>query len=127
MKNKGVYIFWGVLILLIAGGFGWNIYQKFAPSKLDGFAQCLSDKGVKMYGAFWCPHCQATKKMFGSAASKLPYIECSTPDGQNQTQVCIDAKVTQYPTWTHTSDDTRLSGERTLKELSDFSGCTLPE
>lgn len=127
MKNKGVMIFWGVLALLIVGGFGWNIYQKHAPSKLDSFAQCMTDKGVKMYGAFWCPHCQATKKMFGSAASKIPYVECSTPDGQNQTQICKDQGVQQYPTWTRTTDANRIMGEHTLQELAEFSGCALPQ
>src|SRR5437868_5973494 len=66
---------------------------------LSGFAMCLKDKGTIFYGAYWCPHCAATKKMFGSAAHYLPYHECSTADGQGQNQECNAAGVTGYPTW----------------------------
>ena len=127
MKNKGVMVFWAVLAVLIIGSIGWSVYSKFQPGKYDSFAQCMKDKGVVFYGAFWCPHCQATKKQFGNSEKLLPYVECSTPDGQSQTQICIDKGVKQYPTWTRPSDDTRITGEHTMQELSDFSGCALPK
>lgn len=126
--KKGMTVFWAGLALLIILGFGASIYSRYAPSgpsNLDGFAQCLKDKGATFYGAFWCPHCQNTKKMFGTAAAKLPYVECSTPDAQNQTQVCKDAKIESYPTWVF-ADSSRLNGEQTLKQLADKSGCVLP-
>ncbi|OGG53532.1 hypothetical protein A2851_03755 [Candidatus Kaiserbacteria bacterium RIFCSPHIGHO2_01_FULL_53_29] len=125
MKN-GVVIFWLILIALIVAGVGASVFVKAAPSKLDGFAQCLKDKGVIFYGAFWCPHCQRTKAMFGSSAKLLPYVECSTPDGQGQTQICVDKKITSYPTWVFLNSTTTLTGERTLQELSSASGCPLP-
>ena len=126
MKN-GVIIFWVIIIALIVAGIGASFFVRAAPSKLDPFAQCLKDNGAVFYGAFWCPPCQATKKMFVSAARLLPYVECSTPDGKSQLQICKDKGVQQYPTWTFANSTTTLTGERTLQELSQYSGCPLPQ
>jgi hypothetical protein len=94
-------------------------------AKYDSFAQCLSQKGVKFYGAFWCPHCQAQKKMFGGSVKYLPYIECSTPDGSSQNQTCNTAGISGYPTWEF-PDGTRTTGEQSFQTLADKSGCQLP-
>ena len=124
--KKGVVIFWLVLIALIVGGVGVSIFSSSRPGQLDSFAQCLKEKNVIFYGAFWCPHCAKTKAMFGSSAKLLPYVECSTPDGQDQTEVCKEKKITNYPTWVF-PDSSTLTGERTLQELSSASGCPLPQ
>jgi len=126
MKGRGLTIFWIVLAVLIIGGFGWTMYAKTLPGKYDGVAQCLKDKGAVFYGAFWCPHCQEQKKMFGNSAKLLPYVECSTPDGKNQTQVCIDKGIQSYPTWEF-ADGSKLTGEQTPQVLAEKTGCTLPE
>ena len=123
---KGTTIFWLAVLVLVVGGIGGSIYMQHLPGKLDSFTQCLVQKDVKMYGAFWCPHCQRTKQQFGNSAKLLPYVECSTPDTKSQTQVCIDKKIIQYPTWTRPQDEQRISGEHTLQEIADFSGCMLP-
>lgn len=125
--KRGVLIFWLIIAALIVAGIGVSLFARTAPGKLDGFAQCLKDRGVVFYGAFWCPHCQATKKMFGNSARLLPYVECSTPDGKDQLQVCTDKKIEGYPTWTFPNSTTTLTGERTLEELSYASGCPLPK
>ncbi|MDD5721560.1 MAG: hypothetical protein PHT16_03945 [Candidatus Pacebacteria bacterium] len=96
------------------------------PGKYDSFATCLKDKGAVFYGTFWCPHCQAEKKLFGVSQKLLPYVECSTPDGQGQTQICADNKITSYPTWTF-ADGTSLSGEISLQQLADKTSCVLPQ
>jgi len=124
--KKGVLIFWLIIIILIVVGVGAAFFAKAAPGQLDGFAQCIKDKEVIFYGAFWCPHCQNTKAMFGNSAKLLPYVECSTPDGKGQLQACIDKGVESYPTWMR-PDGTKITGERTLQELSEFSGCPLPQ
>lgn len=90
------------------------------------FAQCLKDKGLVFYGAFWCPHCQSQKKAFGDAAKILPYVECSTPDGQGQLDVCKEKGINSYPTWTF-PDGTKLEGEITFETLSQKSSCQLPQ
>jgi thiol-disulfide isomerase/thioredoxin len=124
MKN-GVLIFWGVIILVTILGVGSSFFITSGPGKLDGFAQCLKDKEVIFYGAFWCPHCQRTKAMFGVSAKLLPYVECSTPDGKGQNQICVDKQITNYPTWTSPATTTVLTGEQTLEKLAEFSGCAL--
>ena len=125
MKN-GVKIFWGVIIAVIVLGVGSTFFIKQQPGVLDGFAQCLKDKGAIFYGAYWCPHCQAQKKLFGVSAKLLPYVECSTPDGKNQTQICIDEKIESYPTWVFPSGE-KYTGERTLVQLASSTGCVLPQ
>lgn len=126
MKN-GVTLFWAFIILVIVALIGSSFFVNAGPSRYDGFAQCLKDKGAIMYGAFWCSHCQATKRAFGGAVKYLPYIECSTPDGQGQLSACKDMGVESYPTWTFTGTTTRLTGERTFAELSAMTGCELPQ
>lgn len=123
--KKGVLIFWGIIIILILMGVAASFTVHSGPGKLDTFAQCIKDKGTVFYGAFWCPHCQRTKAMFGNSSKLLPYVECSTPDGQGQTQVCKDNHIASYPTWIRT-DGASTTGEHTLKELADFTGCQLP-
>ncbi len=111
----------GIVIVgmsLIAGG-------AEVSTKYDGFAQCLSDKGAKFYGAFWCPHCQDQKKAFGGSAKLLPYTECSTADGKVQNALCTDAGVASYPTWEF-ADGTRSTGFQSLEVLAAKTGCELP-
>ena len=124
--KKGALIFWVVVLLLVVGGVGMSVFVKSGPGNLDGFTQCLKDNGAVFYGAFWCPHCQRTKALFGSSARLLPYVECSTPDGQGQLQVCKDKEIQSYPTWIF-ADESRLTGERTLKELAEKTACVLPQ
>jgi len=120
-------ILWLVLIIVLAIGVGgFLIYQNSQPGKLDDFAKCLKDKGAKFYGAFWCSHCQNQKKLFESSEKYLPYVECSTPDGNGQLEVCKKENIQAYPTWQF-SDGSKKEGELTLKELSDKSGCSLPQ
>ena len=115
------------LAVIFAGYIVFSSYQseQTAGGSLDSFVQCIKDKGIVFYGAFWCPHCQATKKEFGASAPLLPYVECSTPDGNSQTQVCIDKGIQEYPTWI-LPDGTRVTGEHTLPELGAAFGCPLP-
>ena len=84
-------------------------------------AQCLKDKGVVFYGAFWCPHCRAQKALFGDAMPALPYVECSNPD-QSQIQLCTDKGIHNYPTWKF-ADGGELTGEQQLATLAASSSC----
>ena len=117
---------WTLVAIALVGAIGGYIWKANQPGKLDGFAQCLKDNGAVFYGAFWCPHCQNQKKMFGRSERLLSYVECSTPDGKGQLQICKQKKIEGYPTWEF-SDGSRLSGEVTLATLAEKTGCTLPE
>lgn len=122
--KKGVYIFWAIIGLIIVLGIGSSFMVSARPGKYDALAQCIKDRGTIFYGAFWCPHCQATKRLFGSSAKLLPYVECSTPDGQGQTQICKDKKIQSYPTWIR-PDGAILNGEHPVEEIAAFAGCTV--
>ena len=124
--KKGVKIFWGILIVVIVLALGLSLYSSNTPGKYDQLAQCIKDKGVIFYGAFWCPHCQRTKAAFGTSARLLPYVECSTPDGKDQTAVCKEKKIVGYPTWIF-PDGSQLTGEHSLAEIASKSGCALPQ
>jgi thiol-disulfide isomerase/thioredoxin len=122
--KKGVLIFWGIILAVIVLAFGSSLFLQAQPGAHDQLAQCIKKQGVVFYGAFWCPHCQRTKALFGTSAKYLPYVECSTPDGKNQTQICIDKKINSYPTWVR-PDGATMGGEHPLSEWAAFSGCTL--
>jgi len=117
-----------LVIVLALGVFAFNKYREAdaAPDARIAFAQCLKDKGAKFYGAYWCPHCQAQKKLFGKGVKNLDYIECAIPGNQrDQTQACKDAEVKSYPTWIF-ADGSRESGEQSLSDLAEKTGCELP-
>ena len=128
MKKETKFIFFIIIIIIIVGGVGFfaSRSQIEKDLKLDGFAQCIADSGARFYGTFWCSHCQNQKKMFGSSQKLLPYIECSTPDGEEQLQVCKDANIKGYPTWVF-ADESRLSGELSLEKLAEKTQCQLPQ
>ncbi|MCE9517732.1 hypothetical protein K8Q96_01875, partial [Candidatus Nomurabacteria bacterium] len=87
-----------VVVIVIALGFILNNKSVTGPGKYDDFAKALKSQGAEFYGAFWCPHCQSQKAMFGSSKKYMPYTECSNPN-RSQTQVCVDKKIETYPTW----------------------------
>jgi hypothetical protein len=122
MKNQQTLVLAGVFVVVVVVAY---LVLTNLPGQYDGFAQCLSSSGVKMYGAFWCPHCKDQKESFGSSFKYVDYVECSTPDGNSQTQACIDAGIQSYPTWEF-KNGTRQEGVLTFDELSKATGCALP-
>ena len=119
-------IIWIAIVALIIAGAVYLVRGSSEPGKLDAFASCLSEKGATFYGAFWCPHCQSQKKMFGSSEKLLSYVECSAPNGQAQLPVCTEKKIEGYPTWEF-ADGSRETGELSLSRLAGKTGCELPE
>lgn len=126
MKLNPLLIF-GIIFVLAVGGMIYAQTKTTPP--IEGYeelAQCIADSGATFYGAFWCPHCQDQHKMFGTADEYLPYVECSTPDGQGQTQVCADAGITSYPTWV-LGDGKVINGVQTPEQLAEATNCPIPQ
>jgi uncharacterized membrane protein len=100
-----------------------------APEAEDPLAVALADhlsqKGVKFYGAAWCPHCQDQKALFGIAARRLPYIECNPVYGGPVSEECKSAKIESYPTWVFR--DKRVVEVLSLKQLADETGFKAPQ
>ncbi len=114
----------GLLIVIIVAG-GYMLIQRRETNKLNAFAKCLGDKGAKMYGAYWCPHCADQKERFGSSFQYAPYVECGIKGSRTTSQVCTDANVKHYPTWVF-ADGSRVEGDHPLDFLSQQTGCPLP-
>ena len=117
-----------VYAALIAAAFGLAYYLGHrSQHQHDAFARCLNDRGVKMYGAYWCPHCQEQKEKFAASFEYAPYIECGVKgDAHAQAQVCKDKNVKHYPTWQFPPTGERVERIFSLQELSDRTGCALP-
>lgn len=92
----------------------------------DKVANCLADKGVKEYGAFWCPNCAKQKKMFGDSyeiiSSSGVYVECDPRGDNSQADLCLKKDVQKYPDWEF-SDGSRIVGVTKLEELYKKAGC----
>lgn len=127
------------VILLGAAGCQKNPEQ---VEKLKSIANCLADKGVKEYGAFWCPHCAEQKKLFGEAdeiiKSRGVYVECdprcvrdesgNLPKAcrgiEGKPDLCLDKGVEGYPTWEF-PDGSMMQGVMQPDELAKKAGCGL--
>jgi len=129
MQSNKVLWIGGIIVIafivwIVAAG------SNSGPAPLDAFASCLTEKGATYYGAFWCPNCQKQNAMFGKSKKLVNYVECSTPDSKGQLQVCIDAGITNYPTWDFppiapATTTTRVIGVQELETLSQMTGCVL--
>ncbi len=110
---------------MILIGISLFAYAKYAPAKYDAFADCITAADATFYGTFWCPHCAEQKKAFGSSIQNILYVECSTPDGKGQTEICAQQGIESYPTWIF-ADGSRESGFLSLERLSQKTNCELP-
>ena len=117
--NQKVIIGLMVIVVLAIGLFGYNSLTNDAGSEeLDKFAQCLTEKGVQMYGTEWCSHCKNQKKLFGSSFEFIDYIDCDEDRAE-----CVKAEVTGYPTWRVNGQN--YPGEKSLERLGNLGGCEL--
>lgn len=99
---------------------GVVITQPSSPAAI-ALAQHLSDSGAVMYGAYWCPHCQDQKKLFGQAGAKaIPYVECDASGENPQPEKCRAAGIDGFPTWVIGGQ--MLSGTQDLADLAEASG-----
>jgi hypothetical protein len=133
MKSRLKFIITlGVCALVIAGLFFISTKLSLTGNAITGsavketkeaesLAKCLSDKGAKMFGAYWCGHCQNQKLAFGESFKYIDYTECD-PKGENANpSACSSAGIKGYPTWQ--INGVLYSGEKTFEELKLLSGC----
>jgi len=121
LKKKTIKNLSIALVIIITLSFGANsLFFKADPAKVE-LAQCLTDKGVKMYGAFWCGACASQKKEFGSAFKEINYIECDERGEDAQPEVCKLEEITVYPTWEINGQ--KSSEVKSLASLAATAGC----
>lgn len=105
-----------------------TIEKESSPLAIS-LAKHLHSIGAKMYGAFWCSHCQEQKQMFGhEAAEILDYVECFPEGffkGTKMEKVCLDVGIEGFPTWVINGEV--LGGEKDFRELAELSGFQLDD
>jgi hypothetical protein len=111
------------IVVVFAGIYFFTVRR--GETRLDAFAQCLSDNQVKMYGLYWCEHCAQQKEMFGSSFRHVNYIECGIKGSRDEEPVCKTAGVKNFPTWEF-PDGSRKEGAQPLQILSEKTACKLP-
>ncbi len=120
---------WGkkvVIVALVIVAFAVTLYfANRRRHRYDDFARCLGDKGVKMYGLYWCEHCAEQEQMFGASFQYVPYVECGIKGQRGEQPQCKDAGVKLFPTWQF-PDGQRHEGVLQMDSLSRRSGCALP-
>ncbi len=153
MGNKKIFLFLGVVGLIIVVGLGIVFYSNRKnndqastdnASKTDtsenngdvagattqdsakdakwieGLAKALTEKGMVMYGAYWCSHCNNQKKMFGDAVKFIDYVECDSAGENANPDECKANNVEGYPTWIYQGK--QYSGEQSLEKLAQTIG-----
>ena len=93
------------------------------PSKYDVFAQCLAKAGATMYGASWCPHCQALKATFGNSFQYVKYVECP----ENIVALIRELTAIRHGFWAQRLIDVGFAGDATMQLLASSTGCVLPQ
>jgi hypothetical protein len=104
-KKKSILLATTVIFLLILGA--WITYAATAKGEYDEFAQCLTEKGVVMYGEDWCKYTQGQKAMFGKSFKYIDY------------QVKTDLQI--RPTWI--IDGKEYKKVQSFQTLSALTGC----
>jgi hypothetical protein len=122
-NNTQKYLLWAGIVVLFALAYfaGWH----YKNHKYDKFAQCLAAKNAKMYGLYWCPHCQEQKEAFGGSFHYVPYVECAIKGSSEMAPECKVAGVKLFPSWQFAGEAPK-EGVLSLEALSDKTGCSLP-
>lgn len=103
-------------------GIGWNITSTSGSAEIE-LAKHLTEKGAKMYGAYWCPHCYEQKQLFGKQAwDKVTYVECGEGATEHKADpaACTQAGIKGFPTWT--IDGKLDPGAKKLAKLARLTG-----
>ena len=85
------------------------------------FAKFLTDNNIKMYSAYWCPHCHDQKQLFGKKAVKeLKVVECAQDGKNNQYKLCREKQIEGFPSWEINGEI--YSGVKDLNDLAIMTG-----
>jgi len=123
-SNKSWWLTVGMIVTVLVpiGLYASLSVKPPAPGQYDEQAKCLTQKGVKMYGAYWCSHCTTQKKMWGDSFEYIDYVECAVPGSDEQLAVCTEAGINSYPTWVFSGEE-KVEGEMTIEQLTEKTGC----
>jgi len=100
---------------------GWEAPEvtQTSSERAKRIAKRLNRLGTVMYGAYWCPHCNDQKRMFGKEAlQNIRYVECASDGKDSAAKTGACAAVKGYPTWE--IDGFQFSGERDFDEFEQI-------
>lgn len=121
-----------VLFAAALGLVTYYAHAKTVPSgRYDTFAECVYEKGMRMYGAKTCSFCIKQRALFGDAVKYIKEIECDPRYPNAETDRCIAKKIERTPTWIRedASGNTLKRfdpGVLSLQTLSEETECRLP-
>ncbi|MCU0529070.1 MAG: vitamin K epoxide reductase family protein [Cyanobium sp. Prado107] len=138
--DRGQLLFRVLLVGLVVSlaGLGWaaradptggNLAEGRVPPPVTttsspeavALAEHLTAEGAVMYSAYWCPHCQDQKRLFGKQATeRLTVIECAADGRNSQRELCESKSIEGFPTW---EINGKLEpGVKPLERLAELSG-----
>ncbi len=145
MKNRGLYTFVGIAVLVVLAGLGIIFVSsnkidedKVAETTEEGsvagvttqdesgidkeaLAKYLSEKGAVMFGSEYCGHCSAQKEDFEDAFQYIDYVECGEPSNPNYNRDECDANELEgVPTWIYQGK--KFPGRQSLQKLAEIVG-----
>lgn len=146
MERKKMMIFIGALIIVVVAGLGIIFFaskKAGAPVATDEsgssengqvagtttqhdaawierLAKTLTEKGMVLYGAYWCTHCKDQKAEFGDALKYVDYVECDPSGPSANVDECSANNIKSYPTWVYQGQKVDPSGN--LVAISDDTG-----
>jgi len=109
----------GIVVLLAAA---WAAGWYHRNHRYDAMAKCMASKQVKMYGAYWCPHCADQKEILGESY-RFVYVECGVPGSHAESEQCSAQGVKVFPTWRF-QNSALTPGVFSAEELGDKTGCS---
>lgn len=103
--------------------------QTEGEPSVENFAKCLSEKGWKFYGTYWCGYCKKQKELFGDSMKYINYIECADKETGGVTAECRAEGILVpgglgVPTWKF-PDGEKEPSLKSLEKLAELSGCPL--
>jgi len=102
-------------------------YEKVSPpittvssKEKINFAKFLNDNKIVMYSAYWCPHCNDQKQLFGKkAVEQLRIVECAKDGKNNKYKLCQEKGIEGFPSWEINNEI--YSGTVSLNELAEMT------
>ncbi len=118
-RDKLVWAGIGIVLVIAYVGFWYHNNHRY-----DDFAKCMASKQVKMYGAYWCPHCAEQKEILGKSY-RFVYVECGVQGSHSESDECKALGIKGFPSWRF-PDGSMIPLVFSAAELSDKTGCSLP-
>ena len=79
-------------------------------------AECLSAKGVEMYGSDSSSACSSQKELLGADFAGIDYVDCDA-----DVDACDEAGISSYPTWV--IDGKKHVGKYSSERLAELANC----